>query len=352
MIFLMNDYSEGIHPKILEAMVQSNGEQQVGYGKDEHTKNAQVLIKKFIGREDVDVHLLVAGTQTNKVALAAFLKPYEAVISSNLGHIAVHETGAIEATGHKIIEMPSLDAKLTPRLIQEAVDVHMDEHMVLPKVVYLSNATEMGCVYTKKELEEIRKVCDENELYLYLDGARLAVALTCEKNDMTIYDIARLCDAFYLGGTKNGAMIGEALVICNENLKSHMRYFMKQNGALLAKGRFIGIQFEVLMKDGLFLEIAKYTNQMARNLKEGIRKLGLQFIVESDSNLIFVALPNEVHAQLKEHCHYEIEGKFDEEHIRARFVTSFATPKEDVEKFLVILNKLTKVGESEKKCGK
>ncbi len=340
MIFLMNDYSEAMHPRVLDALIKSNDEQQVGYGNDEHSINACKLIKEVVGRQDVDVHLLMAGTQTNTVALSAFLRPYEAVIASELGHISVHETGAIESTGHKIIEMPSPDAKLNPELIQKAVDAHTDEHMVLPRVVYISNATETGTVYTKNELEAISKVCKKNNLYLYLDGARLPVALTCEKNDMTIEDIANLCDAFYIGATKNGGMLGEALVICNDNLKPNIRFMIKQRGALMAKGRFLGIQFETLLKDDFYLEIARHTNKMANLLREGIRELGLKFVVESDSNLIFVALPNEVHNELIKHCHYEAEGKYDENHMRARFVTSYATPKEDVLKFLSLLKSL------------
>ena len=213
--------------------------------------------------------------------------------------------------------------------------------MVIPKVVYISNATELGTVYTKSELTEISEICKENNLYLYLDGARLSNALTSEKGDLTVEEIANLCDAFYIGGTKNGAMIGEALVICNENLKTYMRYYIKQNGALLAKGRFLGIQFEELMKDDLFLTISKHTNEMARLLTDGFRDLRYKFVAEPESNLIFVILPNEIDAKLSKYCHYEVETAYDENNVEARFVTSWATPKSDVDKFLEILKDLT-----------
>ncbi len=341
MLFLINDYSEGIHEKILERMIETNQAQQVGYSNDEYSKNAAELIKKAVQRDDVDVHFLVGGTQANKVALSSFLKPYEAVISPKLGHIAVHEAGAIEATGHKVIEMPSADAKLTPSQIEECLAHHVSEHMVMPKVVYISNATEMGTVYTKQELEAISATCKKHNLYLYLDGARLAVALTCEKNDMTLPDIANLCDAFYIGGTKNGALLGEALVICNDDLKTNVRYTMKQNGALMAKGRYIGLQFEAFMQDNLYLDIAKHTNEMAKVLKEGIRELGFPFAVEPDSNLIFVILPNHIHEELYKRCYYEIEGKYDDNHTTVRFVTSFVTKRSTIDDFLKLLKELS-----------
>ncbi|NMA49897.1 MAG: aminotransferase class I/II-fold pyridoxal phosphate-dependent enzyme, partial [Tissierellia bacterium] len=230
MLYFMNDYSEGAHPRIIEALTKTNMEQHVGYGLDDYCENAKDLIKKRIGQLDVDVHLLVAGTQTNIIAISSFLRPYEAVISTELGHISVHETGAIEATGHKIIEMPSADGLLKPEDIDKACNSHVDEHMVLPRLVYISDATEMGSIYTKAQLEAIRKKCDERGLYLYLDGARLATALTCDDNDLTIKDIAELTDAFYIGGTKNGMLFGEALVIINTKLKPYMRHAIKQRG--------------------------------------------------------------------------------------------------------------------------
>ena len=334
----MNDYSEGAHPRILEAIVKTNSEQHVGYGMDDHCEKASHLIKKRIGRDDVDVHFLVTGTQTNTIAISKFLRPYEAVISTRLGHIAVHEAGSIESTGHKVIEMPSVDGLLRPEQIDEACAAHLDEHMVLPKMVYISDATEMGTIYTKNLLQALRKKCDEHGLYLYLDGARLANALTCKDNDLTIEDIAQLTDAFYIGGTKNGMLFGEALIIVN--LKDYMRYVIKQRGALLAKGRLLGIQFEEMFKDDLYFELSNHTNQMAQLLKDGILELGFSFVTESSTNLIFTVLPNKIHEELSKHCYYEAENPYDENNMEARFVTSWATPREDVEKLLELLKKL------------
>lgn len=337
MLYFMNDYSEGAHEKVLDALIKTNMEQHVGYGMDEITAEAKMLIKKRINKLDADVHLTVAGTQTNTIAIAHFLRPYEAVIATDLGHISVHETGAIEATGHKIIEMTSKDGILTPAMIDAAILKHADEHWVLPRLVYISNATEMGTIYTKSMLEELRKTCDQNDLYLYLDGARLANALTCADNDMTIEDVANLTDAFTIGGTKNGILFGEALVVTNNALKEHMRFSIKQRGALLAKGRLLGVQFKALFEDDLYFKIAKHTNEMAMLLKNGVLELGYKLVTPPSTNLIFVVLPNSVHAKLKELCHYEAEQPYDENNMEARFVTSWATPKEDVLQLLKLL---------------
>ena len=340
MIYFINDYSEGMHENILNAMVTTNNERHIGYGNDAHCLNAIQLIKDAIGVQEVDVHLLVGGTQTNRTAISTFLRPFEAVISTSLGHIAVHETGAIEASGHKVIEMYSKESKLTPSLIKQALENNVTEHMVKPKMVYISNTTEMGAIYTKKELEEISKICKENDLYLFLDGARLAVALTSDKNDLTLKDIASLCDAFYIGATKNGALFGEALVIVNPKLKPDFRYSIKQNGALLAKGRFLGIQFEELMKNDLYFKLGKHANDMAKILKDGLINLGYELIIDSETNLLFITLSNEKHEKLSKYCYYEVDGKVDENHIRARFVTSFKTTKQDISEFLEILKNI------------
>lgn len=336
----MNDYSEGAHPKVLDALVKSNMDQHVGYGMDDITAEAATRIKKRIGKPDADVHFLVTGTQTNTIAIAHFLRPYEAVIATDLGHISVHETGAIEATGHKIIEMESKDGLFTTEMIEKAILKHADEHWVLPKLVYISNATETGTIYTKAMLEDIRKACDKYGLYLYLDGARLANALTCADNDMTIEDVANLTDAFTVGGTKNGILFGEALVITNDKLKDHMRFSIKQRGALLAKGRLLGVQFRALFEDDLYFEIAKHTNEMATILKEGILELGYELVTKPSTNLIFTILPNEIHNALSKLCYYEAEHPYDENNMEARFVTSWATPKEDVLELLKILKAL------------
>lgn len=340
MLYFMNDYSEGAHSKVLEALIKTNMDQHVGYGMDAITKEAQELIRQRIGCPDADVHFLVTGTQTNTIAIAHFLRPYEAVIATDLGHISVHETGAIEATGHKIIEMTSPDGLLTPKHIEAAILKHADEHWVLPKMVYISNATELGTLYTRQMLEALRTSCDKYGLYLYLDGARLANALTCEDNDLTLAQIAQLTDAFTLGGTKNGLLFGEALVVTNPELAKHLRFSIKQRGALLAKGRLLGVQFKALFEDDLYFEMAKHTNKMAKLLKEGILSLGFKLIANPSTNLIFVALPNKVHEALSRACYYEAEHPLDDHHMIARFVTSWATPEADVRALLGMLEDL------------
>ncbi len=223
-----NDYSEGAHPRILEALIKCNMEQSEGYGEDIFTARAIKLIKEKIRREDVDVHLLVGGTQTNLTALSAFLRPHEAVIAADTGHVLVHETGAIEATGHKVISVDVENGKLTRKNIEAVIEEHTDEHMVKPKLVYISNSTEIGTIYKREEVEELSEVCKKHDLYLYVDGARLGSALCSNENNMKIYELAQLVDAFYIGGTKGGALIGEALVICRDTLKKDFRYHIKQ----------------------------------------------------------------------------------------------------------------------------
>lgn len=340
MIFLKNDYSEGMHQKILEALVKTNDEQQMGYGLDEHSIKACELIKTRIGKPNADVHLLVGGTQTNLIALSSFLKPVEAVIATDLGHIAVHETGAIEATGHKIIEMPSLDGKMTTEMIEKAVNMHTDEHMVVPKLVFISNSTELGTIYTKSELVALKKKCDEFGLYLYLDGARLGVALSAKENDLTIEDIANLCDAFYIGGTKSGAMIGEALIILNDNLKSYMRYYIKQKGGLLAKGRYLGIQFETLLEDDLMFKISEHANIQAEKITVAFEQLGYKLSVKQQTNQVFVKMNKENYQKISKFCHCSVTRDFGKDVLEVRFVTSFATCNEDIEEFV---NKIKKI---------
>jgi len=258
-----NDYSEGAHPRILNALMETNLKQEVGYGEDSYSLKAIELLKQRIGRTDVDIHLLTGGTQTNLIAISAFLRPHEAAIAASTGHIFTHETGSIEATGHKVLSTETADGKLTPAHIQSILDEHTDEHMVKPKLVYISNSTEIGTIYTKSELEQLRDFCQANHLILFMDGARLGSALCSAENDLTLSDLTALVDAFYIGGTKNGALIGEALVICQDSLKEDFRYHMKQKGALLAKGRLLGIQFLELFRENLYFELATHANHMA-----------------------------------------------------------------------------------------
>ncbi|NRZ57684.1 threonine aldolase [Clostridium beijerinckii] len=292
------------------------------------------LLKKKIDREDVDIHLLVGGTQVNLTAISAFLRPHQAAIGADTSHINCHETGAIEATGHKVITMKTNDGKLTPNLIQNVVDSHSDEHMVQPKLVYISNSTELGTLYTKAELIDLHDCCKRNKLLLYLDGARLGSALVAEENDLTLADIAKLVDAFYIGGTKNGALFGEALIICNDELKEDFRYFIKQKGGLLAKGRLLGIQFEELFKDDLYFELAKHANKMALMLKGAIVDEGYKFLTESFTNQQFPIFPNNLIEKLSEKYSFNIERVIDSNYTAIRLVTSWATKEEIVLEFI------------------
>jgi threonine aldolase len=329
-----NDYSEGAHPRILRALQESNFAQDEGYGEDRYSMQAVELLKQRIGRNDIDIHLLSGGTQTNLTAISAFLRPHEAVIAANTGHILVHETGAIEATGHKIISVEVEDGKLNCLHIKAALDAHTDEHMVKPKLIYISNPTEIGTIYNKHELYQLSQFCKENNLFLYMDGARLGSALCSEENDLELSDLGTLVDAFYIGGTKCGALIGEALAICHEALKEDFRFHMKQKGALLAKGRLLGIQFFELFKDNLYFDLAEHANKMAGLLRAAISDAGFKFLVHSSSNQIFPILPDRVISELQKNYAFYIWSKIDESNSAIRLVTSWATPEEAVLAFI------------------
>ena len=313
--------------------------QEDGYGEDRFSLEAASLLKKAMNREDVDIHFLSGGTQTNLTAISAFLRPHEAAIAAESGHILVHETGAIEATGHKILSVPPVDGKLTASRIQTTVDAHTDEHMVKPALVYLSQSTEIGSIYTKAELQAIRTVCDRNRLILLMDGARLGSALCAQGNDVTLSDLPNLVDAFYIGGTKNGALIGEALVIVKENLKSDFRFHMKQKGALLAKGRVLGIQFREMFRDGLYFRLATHANRMAGLLRVELKELGFPFLVESPTNQIFPILPDALIEKLQQEYAFYTWAPAGENASSVRLVTSWATPEEAVRAFLADVRK-------------
>ncbi|TQI65652.1 aminotransferase class I/II-fold pyridoxal phosphate-dependent enzyme [Clostridium sp. KNHs216] len=329
-----NDYSEGAHPRILEALAKASLEQNAVYGNDRHSLHAAELIRQRIGRDDVAVHFLEGGTQTNLTAISAFLRPYQAAVAAETGHINVHETGAIEATGHKVLTVHTEDGTLTPKMVQEVLDGHTDEHMVRPKLVYVSDSTEIGTIYTKASLSALSEFCRANQLYLYLDGARLASALTCGENDLTLRDLADLTDAFYIGGTKNAALLGEALVICNPELKEDFRYMQKQRGAVAAKGMVLGVQFEELFRDHLYFDLAKHANEMAAFLREGIAGAGFQFLAPSPTNQIFPILPDTLIEKLREKYGFEFWAKIDASTSAIRLVTSWATPKSEAEAFM------------------
>ena len=336
-----NDYSEGALPAVLQALADTNLEQTCGFGMDPRCKSAADLIRSLCEAPDADIHFLVGGTQANLVVIDAFLQSYEAVISAHTAHINTHETGAIEATGHKVCDIYAPDGKLTPALVETVLAEHNGtEHMVLPRMVYVSDSTEIGTIYTKAELTALRRCCDVHGLYLFLDGARLGSALTSPENDLTLPDLAALTDAFYIGGTKNGLLFGEALVLTNEAPKAHFRWHMKQRGAVLAKGRLLGVQFQALLEDNRFFDAARHANELAFRLRDGITALGYPFPVASPTNQQFPVLPNTVMAQLQDMGYeFEIDGVVDADHTRIRLVTSWATPESAVENFLRDLGK-------------
>lgn len=337
MYSFMNDYSEGAHPEIMQELLKTNDEQTEGYGLDIYTEQATNLLREKMNDDQVDIYLLTGGTQTNLIAIAAFLRTHQAVIAAETGHIAVHETGAIEATGHKVITTKTMDGKLTVPMIHNAYTQHTDEHMVKPKLVYISNPTEVGTVYSKQEISDLYEYCKSQNLYLYIDGARLGSALMAQGNDMLLVDYPKLCDAFYIGGTKMGALFGEALVICNPLLKEEFRYIMKQKGALLAKGRVLGIQFLTLFKKSLYFHIGEYENEMADMLRLGISKLGYHFLYDSPTNQLFPIFHNEIIKKLEEKYAFHVWESVNATHSAVRLVTSWATDQEMIEQFLLDL---------------
>ena len=334
-----NDYSEGAHPQILKAMMETNLIQNTGYSLDTHTSHAIALIRDEIKQPDADIHIIAGGTQTNLITISAALRPHQAVISAVTGHINVHETGAIEATGHKVLAMDTPDGKLTPALVMQALDFHTDEHMVQPKMVYISNSTEVGTQYTKAELEALSRLCRQKNLYLFMDGARMGAALTSPVNDLTLADIAALTDVFYIGGTKNGALFGEALVILRDELKPDFRFMIKQKGAMLAKGWLLGIQFEEMFQNRLFFDMASHANAMAGKLRAALTDLGYTFAYDSQTNQLFPVFSNERIEELAKEFTFNIDKKIDETHSCIRLVTSWATREEGVEEFIQFLKR-------------
>lgn len=335
-----NDYSEGAHPRILKALIDTNLEQNAGYGLDRHTAHAIELIRAETACPKADVHILMGGTQTNSLVIAAALRPHQAVIAASTGHINVHETGAVEASGHKVLTQPAADGKLTPAIVRGILDAHTDEHMVQPKMVYISDSTEIGTLYTKAELTALSAFCRGNGLYLFLDGARLGAALTSPDNDLTMADIAALTDVFYIGGTKNGALFGEALVIVNDLLKTDFRYLIKQRGAMLAKGWLLGIQFEELFRDRLFYDLASHANTMATKLRNALEMRGYAFAYPPQTNQLFPILSNGQIRQLEQDFAFLPDKKIDETRTSVRLVTSWATTEAGVEEFIRALDGL------------
>lgn len=332
-----NDYSEGAHPNILKALMETNLEQQEGYGEDQYSEKAKQILRSNLQNPHADIHFVSGGTQANLIVISSILRSYESVISANTGHINTHETGAIEATGHKVNTIDADNGKISIADVKEVLEYHADEHMVKPKMVYISNTTEVGTIYKRDELKELSDFCKANELYLFLDGARLGSALTSKENDLTLAELSSLVDVFYIGGTKNGGLIGEAIVINNEKLKTEFRFSLKQRGALLAKGRLLGIQFLELFKEDLFYQLAEHANSMAERLSKGIEKKGYEFLTQSPSNQIFPILSNEIIDRLSRDFAFYVWSKVDDNRSSIRLVTSWATKKEAVDAFLAEL---------------
>ena len=344
MIWFNCDYCEGAHPRILERLAQTNLEQTAGYGADPYCRQAEELIKKACQAPQAQVHFLCGGTQTNLTVLAACSRPYQSIIAPVSGHINVHEAGAIEATGHRIEALPQDHGKITGAQITRFCKAHWEddnpEFAPQPRTVYISFPTEYGTLYSLEELKEIRRACDENHLFLFIDGARLGYGLTAAGNDVTLADIAALADVFYIGGTKIGALLGEAVVITNPKLQKDFRYFMKQKGGILAKGRLLGIQFLTLFEDGLYLKISKHANDMAELIKKACQKARLPFLYESPTNQQFPILPNDMLANLEETYAFAHMGRVDKSHSAIRICTSWATREEDVDQLMADILKL------------
>lgn len=343
MIRFESDYTQGAVPQIIERLAETNMEMTPGYGTDIYCESAREKIKKEIGTDDADVHFLVGGTQTNFTFIASAIRPYQGVICAETGHIHVHETGSVEACGHKLLPLPSSDGKITAEQIASLTEAHYAdanfEHMTQPKLVYISFPTENGTIYSKAELTAISKVCREKDLILFLDGARLGYGLACRKNDLTMADIARLCDAFYIGGTKVGALFGEALVITKESCKKDFRYMIKQKGAMLAKGRLLGLQFDTLFTDGLYAEISAHAASLSEKIMEAFSKKGIELYYGSPTNQQFPVLTKEQYDTLAKDFVFSDWGRKDDKYI-VRFCTSWATKAEDVDKLVKVIETL------------
>ena len=328
MLYFVNDYSEGAHEKVLQHLIDTNMKQLSGYGTDHYCETAKEKIKKACGCEDAEVYLLTGGTQTNQIVIDTMLAPYEGVVAAHTGHVSTHEAGAIEFTGHKVLELPEKNGKICASDLKELVETFYGddnhEHMVFPGMVYISHPTEYGTLYTKKELEEISEVCHKYDLPLFLDGARLGYGLVSPETDVTLEDIARYTDVFYIGGTKVGALCGEAVVFTKKAPK-HFMTMVKQQGALLAKGRLLGIQFDTLFTDDLYTKISKNAIETAMKLKKALQEKGYQLYLDSPTNQQFVVLENKKKEELGKKVQFDFWEKYDEDHTVIRFATSWGT---------------------------
>ena len=346
MFYFHNDYNEACHPAVLEKIRQNMGKQMGGYSEDTACEKAAAMIRNACEDESLAVHFLVGGTQTNLIVITAALRPHQAALGADTAHINVHETGAIEATGHKVIGLPTTDGKICGDQIRKTLQAHYAdaafEHTPQPKLVYISNPTELGTIYSLAELEDIHAACKEHNLYLFVDGARLGYGLAAEGNDVTLADLARLTDVFYIGGTKVGAMFGEAVVISNAALAQDFRYIMKQRGAMLAKGWLLGLQYEALMENDLYLNIAAHADKMADRLRGVLTELGYPMLVEGVTNQIFPVLPDKLLETLKDNFTFSEQVRIDETHRAVRFCTSWATDENAISALCEAIKKLSK----------
>ena len=335
MLLFHNDYNEMCHPQVFAYMQKSLSVPMQGYGVDSSCKRAAKQIKQICNNDSLDIHFLVGGTQTNLIVIDAALRPHQAAVGAESAHIHVHETGAVEATGHKVLTLPSDDGKITAQQIENLVVSHKTddsfEHMAQPRLVYISNPTELGTIYSLAELEAISSVCKQHSLYLFVDGARLGYGLAASGNDVTFADLARLSDVFYIGGTKVGAMFGEAVVISNPTIGEDFRYLIKQHGGMLAKGWLLGLQFEALFQDNLYLTISKHANVMADKIRKTLFDNGYPLLVEGVTNQIFPILPDALLEVLAKNFTFSEQCRIDTEHRAVRFCTSWATKAEDVD---------------------
>ena len=338
MLYFRNDYVEGCHPAILEKLAETNMEQLPGYGEDKYCESAKEKIKRACGTPDADVHFVVGGTQANCICVCAALRPHQGVISADSGHINGHEVGAVEATGHKILALPSRDGTICAEQVEACLKGHFTdriaEHLVQPAMVYVSHPTETGTLYTKQQLTDIKRVCTQYNVPLFLDGARLGYGLTSPYNDLTLADIAALCDIFYIGGTKCGALFGEAIVITNDALKKDFRYIIKQRGALLAKGRLLGIQFDVLFSGNLYFDICETAVEYALRIRKAFEEKGVSMWGDATANQQFPILTDAQIAYLGKKYDFDFTARYDETHAIVRFCTSWATQEAAVNRLI------------------
>ena len=344
MIQFQCDYNEGAHPLIMERLMSTNMEQTVGYGEDLYCEEARQLIKQACKCSSADVHFLVGGTQANTTVISHLLRPYQGVLTAVSGHINVHETGAIESTGHKVLALPTADGKITANQIEEAMQAHLQEdgpgHMVQPGMVYLSFPTEIGTIYSHTELRSIREVCDKYSLLLFVDGARLGYGLCSPECDITLPELTQLVDVFYIGGTKVGALFGEAVVIVNEALKKDFRYSIKQHGGMLAKGRLLGLQFTTLFTDNLYFAISQQAIDEAMRIKSALQTKGIAFLIDSPTNQQFPIFNKKQLAALSDDFLFSVWRQIDEEHTAVRICTSWATKRENVDKLIAAIGRI------------